>query len=137
MACASSARSRQCLALLNRRRKSRSSISRTLRGHHFAIFAGAQWGMLAVSQVRAVPSQVPEAGQPGRRPLAEADAVDIWIARWLRVRRKELIARYGCDPRRLYEIWEEKRFFGSRDKARTLFAERYPSLVERIDYGLH
>ena len=75
--------------------------------------------------------------QVAKRALAEADAVDIWIARWLRVRRKELIARYGCDPRRLYEVWEEKRFPGSRDKARALFAERYPSLVDRIDYGLH
>ena len=72
-----------------------------------------------------------------RRPLAEADAIDIWIARWLRVRRKDLVARYGCDPRRLYEIWEEKRFAGSRDKARLLFAERYPSLVDRTDYGRH
>ncbi len=72
-----------------------------------------------------------------KRSLAEADAIDIWIARWLRIRRKELVARYACDPRRLYEIWEEKRFPGSRDKARALFAERYPSLVERIDYGLH
>ena len=82
----------------------------------------------------------PEAviGTPaGKRGLAEADAIDIWIARWLRVRRKELVARYRCDPRRLYEIWEERRFAGSRDKARALFAERYPGLVDRIDYGLH
>ena len=72
-----------------------------------------------------------------RRALTEADAVDIWIARWLGVRRKELIARYGCDPRRLYEVWEETRFAGSRDKARALFAERHPTLVDRIDYGTH
>ena len=26
-----------------------------------------------------------------RRPLTEADAVDIWIARWLRIRRKDLV----------------------------------------------
>jgi hypothetical protein len=87
-----------------------------------------------------VHAQAPEAvvATPvGRRPLGEADAVDIWIARWLRVRRKELVARYGCDPRRLYEIWEEKRFAGSRDKARALFAERYPALADRIDYGCH
>ena len=48
-----------------------------------------------------------------RRPLTEADAVDIWIARWLRIRRKDLVRRYGCDPRRLYEIWEETRFAGA------------------------
>ena len=72
-----------------------------------------------------------------RRTLSEADAVDIWIARWLRIRRKDLIARYGCDPRRLYEVWEEKRFPGSRDKALELFRQRHPTLLDRIDCGLH
>ncbi len=71
------------------------------------------------------------------RPLSEADAIDIWIARWLRIRRKDLLARYGCDPRRLYEIWEEKRFIGSRRKALSVFNERHPGLAERIDFGLH
>ncbi|HRD78140.1 MAG TPA: hypothetical protein PK264_19755 [Hyphomicrobiaceae bacterium] len=75
---------------------------------------------------------------PGRpRALSEADAVDIWIARWLRVRRKELLHRYGCDPRRLYDIWEEARFRGSRAKAEALFRERYPTLQDRIDWGPH
>ena len=71
------------------------------------------------------------------RRLSEADAVDIWIARWLRIRRKDLLVRYGCDPRRLYEIWEEKRFTGSRDRALVLFRERYPTLLDRVDYGPH
>jgi hypothetical protein len=71
------------------------------------------------------------------RRLVEADAVDIWIARWLRVRRKDLLLRYSCDPRRLYEVWEEKRFPGSRDKALKIFLERYPTLVDRVDYGPH
>jgi hypothetical protein len=72
-----------------------------------------------------------------QRPLSEADAVDIWIARWLRIRRKDLLARYGCDPRRLYEIWEERRFIGSRAKALAVFNERHPGLADRIDFGLH
>lgn len=74
--------------------------------------------------------------RPGRA-LTPADAVDIWIARWLRIRRKDILARYGCDPRRLYEIWEEVRFPGSRAKALELFRERHPTLVDRIDYGPH
>lgn len=72
-----------------------------------------------------------------RRPLTEADAVDIWIARWLKVRRRDLIQRYGCDPRRLYEIWQEDRFAGSRDKALELFRDRFPGLTDRIDPGPH
>jgi hypothetical protein len=72
-----------------------------------------------------------------RRPLTATDAIDIWIARWLGIRRKHLLQRYACDPRRLYEIWEESRFLGSRDKAKALFAERFPTLIDRIDYGPH
>lgn len=72
-----------------------------------------------------------------RRALTESDAIDIWIQRWLRIRPKDIIRRYGCDPRRVYEIWEEKRFAGSRAKALETFAARYPSLVERVDFGLH
>jgi hypothetical protein len=72
-----------------------------------------------------------------RRSLSETDAIDIWIARWLRIRRKDLLIRYGCDPRRLYEIWEERRFPGSRAKALALFTERHPGLADRVDFGLH
>jgi hypothetical protein len=74
---------------------------------------------------------------PERRPLTEADAVDIWIARWLRIRRRDLVHRYSCDPRRLYEIWEGLRFAGARAKALELFEARYPSLLDRVDFGPH
>lgn len=74
---------------------------------------------------------------PERRPLTEADAVDIWIARWLRIRRRDLVLRYACDPRRLYEIWESVRFPGARAKALELFSARYPFLLDRVDFGPH
>ena len=73
----------------------------------------------------------------GVRPLTEADAIDIWIARWLRIRRKDLIQRYACDPRRIYEIWEGTRFSGSRAKAWAIMQERHPGLVDRVDPGNH
>lgn len=72
-----------------------------------------------------------------RRPLTEADAVDIWIARFLRVRPKDLVRRYACDPRRLYEIWEETRFPGTRAAALEVLNERYPSVHGRFDPGPH
>jgi hypothetical protein len=72
-----------------------------------------------------------------RRPLTEADAIDIWVARWLRVPRKELLRRYACDPRRLYEIWEGTHFPGSRAKALERLAQKHPWLLERIDPGAH
>ena len=100
------------------------------------MFAGAQWAMFSSSQARVMPT--PPASAPAvPRRLSEADAIDIWIARWLRIRRKDLIARYACDPRRIYEIWEEKRFPGSRDKALELFRERHPAFLDRVDYGPH
>ena len=49
--------------------------------------------------------------------LTEADAMEIWIARWLRIRRKVLMALYHCDSSRLYEIWWGDRFPASRRKA--------------------
>jgi hypothetical protein len=69
------------------------------------------------------------------RTLTEADAVEIWIARWLRIRPKSLVQRYGCDPRRLYEIWWGERFPGARAKAEMAFRERYPGIVERTSFG--
>lgn len=72
-----------------------------------------------------------------RRPLTEADAIDIWTARWLRVRPKELVRRYQCDPRRLYEIWEETKFPGSRAKALTALRLKFPGLQDRFDPGPH
>lgn len=72
-----------------------------------------------------------------RRPLSEADAIDIWIMRWLRIRRKDILLRYGCDPRRIYEIWEGAKFPGSREKALDLFRQRYPGLTASTDFGGH
>ena len=72
-----------------------------------------------------------------RRPLTRADAVDIWVARWLRVPRKVILARYGCDPRRLYEIWEEAHFAGSRAEALERLRAEFPTLVDRVDPGVH
>lgn len=89
---------------------------------------------------RATPASLavrPQAPLLPRRPLSESDAIDIWIARWLKVQPKELIQRYQCDPRRLYEIWEETHFIGSRRKALEAFAKRYPTLHDRFDSGPH
>lgn len=67
--------------------------------------------------------------------ITEADAVEIWIARWLRIPLKSLIARYRCDSRRLYEIWWSERHPGSRARAEIEFRRRYPALADRTSYG--
>jgi hypothetical protein len=67
--------------------------------------------------------------------LTEADAIEIWIARWLRTRPRDLVVRYGCDGRRLYDIWWGKTFPGSRSRAKQVFIERYPGSADRSDFG--
>ena len=81
------------------------------------------------------PPSVPVSVNGVPRPLLEADAIEIWIARWLRVRRKDLIQRYDCDPRQLYAIWWGERFPGSRAKAEDVFRDRHPGLVDRVSFG--
>jgi hypothetical protein len=91
---------------------------------------------LGSSVVRAA-DLVPEllTGDLPHKALTESDAIDIWIARWLRVPRKDLIGRYGCDSRRLYEIWWSERFPGARAKAADAFRARYPNLTDRTVFG--
>jgi hypothetical protein len=86
---------------------------------------------MAVAFLQAPPPRI------ARGALTESDAVQIWIARWLRIRQKDLVRRYACDPRRLYEIWEGERFCGARDKALELFEVQYPALLDRVDFGPH
>jgi hypothetical protein len=82
------------------------------------------------------PIQEAERPRPMRSgALTEKDAIDIWIARWLRVRQKDLLQRYQCDSRRLYEIWWGERFPASRRKAADLFRERFPGHTDRTDFG--
>lgn len=82
------------------------------------------------------PQATPDRGDPEHaRALREADAVEIWIARWLRVPVKNLVARYGCHSRRLYEVWWGERFPTSRARAEAEFRRRYPALANRTSYG--
>ncbi|MEZ5922844.1 MAG: hypothetical protein R3D57_00495 [Hyphomicrobiaceae bacterium] len=85
-------------------------------------------------RVRLPQSKLSHFAMPPRR-LTENDAIDIWIARWLGLRLKDIVQRYGCDPRRIYEIWWEERFIGSRKKAKAVFAERHPALTDRVDFS--
>ena len=108
------------------------------RGHQFAALFCDQWSMLFDSQASSLAKGPANGAATAKgQPLTEKDAIEIWIARWLRIRRKDILLRYGCDPRRLYEIWEQRRFPGSRDKALAEFRVRYPGLTDRVDFGPH
>lgn len=77
----------------------------------------------------------PSEQRTGGAPLKEADAIEIWIARWLRVPLKVLVSRYDCDSRRLYEVWWGERHPASRAKAEAEFRRRHPGLADRTSYG--
>lgn len=89
------------------------------------------------SLFESVPKSAAPRASRNSRALSELDAIDIWIARWLRIRRKDILQRYDCDPRRLYEIWEGVKHPASRAKALERFAAEYPSLMDRVDFGGH
>jgi len=94
--------------------------------------------MSAVSLFQSVSNEtIAPVHRPQKRSLSELDAIDIWIARWLRIRRKDILLRYGCDPRRIYEIWEGTKHPASRSKALKRFQEEYPALMDRVDFGSH
>jgi hypothetical protein len=100
-----------------------------------ALEACLQSTVKSLAMLLAIPPDPPAAFV--RRSLTLSDAVAIWLARWLRTPRKVLLARYGCDSRRLYEIWEETHFVGSRELALDQLRERFPTIVERVDPGAH
>lgn len=86
-------------------------------------------------EILSVEAACPLARTRAARALTEKDAIEIWIARWLRVPRKDLLARYGCNSTRLYEIWWGERFPASRARAADEFSRRYPELTERTVFG--
>jgi hypothetical protein len=84
------------------------------------------------------PTLVPvQAPKPAVKALSEADAIDIWIMRWMRIRVTDIRKRYGCDSRRLYEVWEQTKHPAARSKAEAKFRIEHPGIVDRIDYGAH
>lgn len=64
-------------------------------------------------------------------------AKNIWKARWLKRKQRELCAEYDVDPRRLFEVWEEQIHRGSRLEAWAEFVEEYPQLALRVDNSPH
>jgi hypothetical protein len=84
--------------------------------------------------VFSAPAAGPSAPHP-RRALSEADAVEIWIGRWLRIRPIDLAQRLQCSPDQFYPIWWGKAFPASRSRAERVFRERFPAAVDRTAFG--
>ena len=78
-----------------------------------------------------------DAGQRRARVLTEDDAIEIWLARWLKTPRKVIVSRYACDARRIYEVWEGRRYPLSRAKALERLRALHPSLPAQTDVSRH
>jgi len=71
------------------------------------------------------------------RKLNYEDAVEIWIRRWLGEERHAIIRAFDQNPMRVYEIWQEETFIGSREDAEVTFRTRYSQLAGTTDFSPH
>ena len=72
-----------------------------------------------------------------KRKLNYEDAIEIWIRRWLGEEKLAIILEFEQNPYRVYEIWEEETFVGSREDAEITFRTRYPALANSVDFSPH
>jgi len=72
-----------------------------------------------------------------KRKLTRDDAIDIWIRRWLKHERHQIIRDFDQNPMRIYEVWQEETFKGSREDAEIVFRTNYPHLVSQTDFAPH
>ena len=72
-----------------------------------------------------------------KRKLTYDDAIEIWIRRWLGEERVSIALEFEQNSYRVYEVWEEEAFAGSREDAEITFRTRYPALAKNVDFSPH
>lgn len=72
-----------------------------------------------------------------KRKLTYEDAIEIWIRRWLGHERYAIICDFDQNPMRIYEVWQEEAFPGSREDAEITFRTRYPDSAKSVDFSPH
>ncbi len=72
-----------------------------------------------------------------KRKLTYEDAIEIWIRRWLGEERVAIVLEFEQNSYRVYEVWEEEAFVGSREDAEITFRTRYPALAKNVDFAPH
>jgi len=60
--------------------------------------------------------------------LNHIEASKTWVLRAMGLKIRDIQARYDVDPRRLYDVWEEKDHKGSRTRAIEIFRRLRPHL---------
>ena len=72
-----------------------------------------------------------------KRKLNYDDAIEIWIRRWLGEERVSIVLEFEQNSYRVFEVWEEEAFVGSREDAEITFRTRYPDLAKTVDFSPH
>lgn len=70
--------------------------------------------------------------------FTDDQAIEIWIAKWTGVPVQKLIQKFdGCNNWRFYEVFQEDTNVGSRKKAESIFFERYPDMIGKVNTSPH
>lgn len=69
--------------------------------------------------------------------ITAVEAVKAWVLRAYGCKVRDICNRFDVDPRRLYEVWEELEFKGSRQKAVELFERKFPKLKSEGRFEVH
>lgn len=70
-----------------------------------------------------------------KRKLTNEDAVEIWVRMWLGEEKHAIILDFEQNPARVYEVWWEEGFIGSREIAEESFRTRYPGRAATTDFS--
>jgi hypothetical protein len=71
------------------------------------------------------------------RQLTLSEAIETWILRHSGEHIARICAKYDVDPRRLYEVWEEKKHEGSRKKAEEIINRNLPDGMLPVMLEVH
>jgi hypothetical protein len=69
--------------------------------------------------------------------LTETEAVKAWVLRAVGWKVRDIQTRFDVDPRRLYAVWEEVDYRGTRFVAMKLFLRLFPSESVSNKFGKH
>ena len=69
--------------------------------------------------------------------FSDAEAIEIWIARWNKTKVQDLIAKYKKNTFRFYEVWKEEVNPGTRLKAFEQLKRENPKLASQTNPKPH
>jgi hypothetical protein len=71
------------------------------------------------------------------RQLSSTEAVETWILRFEGEHVTRICAKFDVNPYRLYEVWEQKKHIGSREKAQEIINRNLPDAASSIVLKIH